>query len=105
MAAQVILKALQYQGTAVSVLTGSDFIQGQPDSPVDIAIQFLMWIMLGHRTAKTIADIGLIFARMDPAINTDQCLRLKLPGGFFLSFTNGRVDQAFVGFEMAGGLV
>lgn len=105
MAAQVILKALQYQGTTVSVLTGSDFIQGKPDSPVDIAIQFLVWIMLGHRAAKTIADIGLVFPWMNPAIDTDQCFGLKLPGGFFLGFTNGRLNQAFVGFEMAGGLV
>ncbi len=87
------------------VLFSFDFIEGHPDSPVNITIQFLMRIMLGHCTAKAIADIRFVFARMDPAVNTDQRPGLKLPGGFFLGFTNGRFDQAFVGFEMAGGLV
>lgn len=105
MAGQVVLETLQHQRTAVHGLFCLDFIQGQPNGAVNIAVQFLMRIMLGHLAAKTIADIGFVFAWVDPAIDANQGFGFKLPGGFFPGFTNGRLDQAFVGFEVAGGLV
>ena len=70
-----------------------------------ILVQCLPGIMLDSPSRKAIADVGIPFDGMLPAIDPGQKLGLELPGSFFAGFTNDRFDQAFVWLEVAGGLV
>lgn len=105
MTIQVILETLQHQGAAMITGPRFQFVEAQPQGAMNITIQFLFGIMLGHLATKTIADIGIALNRMLPAIDADQRFGFKLPGCFFLGFTNHGVDQTFVWLEMTGGLV
>ncbi|MNE86390.1 hypothetical protein D3C80_1834860 [compost metagenome] len=61
--------------------------------------------MLERARGEADALVGHTIAGGGIEVDADQAGQLDLPGGFFEGFAQCGVEQAFVGLEVAGGLV
>ena len=57
------------------------------------------------RVSVPVIDHIFQYMRKQQLVDADQTNRAHLPGGFFASLANHRIDQRFAGVEMPGGLV
>src|SRR3569833_2751947 len=104
-AVEAAVHAAHHQRTAELAGDLGHFITGEPPCADDAGIERLAGIVVMGFACETTALVGDVAVRMHPAIDAYQRSGAETPGGFLTGLANHRVDKAFTGFDVSGGLI
>src|SRR3989344_5896737 len=102
---KIIVEAAFDLRTAVTRALGADFLRRQPQCARNAMIERTLGFVTRDTADEGKTQVGHRFCRVRPAVDAEQRLRQKVPGGFLESFAHDGVHQTFAFVEMAGGLV
>ena len=104
---QQILAAPQHQRTAqrFGLLAGADLVHRQPAWSDDSGIERAPGIVFTEAASESETQVGEVARRMRPAVDADQILGDERIRRLLEHFARHRLEQGFVGLEVAGRLI